>query len=139
MQKIIHTSIHQSRNNNLYIINHLKVVSSKLYYLMSGASMAGGQLQRRIFSEAVCFSDWISDQNFWNIMMPSGKLNRAFFGVFQLFRSELCRRQCSGILEELFRQKGKFHLNFRWKNKQLSPHHLFEILIYNLNHIYRGI
>ena len=92
MQKIIHTSIHQSRNNNLYIINHLKVVSSKLYYLMSGASMAGGQLQRRIFSEAVCFSDWISDRNFWNIMMPSGKLNRAFFGVFQLFRSKLCRR-----------------------------------------------
>ena len=121
MQKIDHKSIHQSRNNNSYIINHLQVAPSKPYHLKIGASMVyygggqRGQLQsRRIFAEAVCISDWISGLKFWRIMPPSEKLNRALFGVFQFFRSELCRRQCnSWRIVHKFRQKGNFYLNFR--------------------------
>ena len=43
MQKIIDKSIYQSRNNNLYIIDHLQAAPSTPYYLMSVALMVGGR------------------------------------------------------------------------------------------------
>ena len=43
MQKNIDKSIYQSRNNNLYIIDHLQAAPSTTYHLMSEASMVGGR------------------------------------------------------------------------------------------------